>query len=258
MIILGMTGPISHGKTTFADALEELEPKTIHLESSLVVARVANAMHAALERVPDPYDIDQLNNWLKHLPTILLDTVHTKATYEQLRLDQASIEQHPVEYQKLIMHVEQLRKDPGLARQAITKDNKETYRPFLQWLGGYLVQNVDSGIWFNEIVRMIYDAESTGVNLCLVGGLRYPNDAAAIRHAGGQIIKVYRPGHLQNDMLDPTERERDNIPVDCTIMSNGTKEDVKACAARILQDIRENRLSTLYQTKQESLGQPQQ
>jgi len=254
MILLGMTGPISHGKTTFARALEDLEPKSIHLESSLVIARVANAMHAALERVPDPYDIEQLNNWLKCLPPILLETVHSSCTYEQLRLNQANIEQHPIEYQKLIMHVELLRKDPGLARQAITIDNKETYRPFLQWLGGYLVQQIDPGIWFNEIIRLVYDAQSTGCRLCIVGGLRFPNDATSIRHAGGQIVKVYRPGHLQNDMLDPTERERDNIPVDCTIMSNGSVEDVKACAARVLDDIRHNRLSTLYQTKQESDG----
>lgn len=252
MILLGMTGPISHGKTTFASALEELEPKTIHLEASIVIARVANSMHAVLEQVPDPYDIEDLNSWLKHLPGILLETVHTKCTFEQIRLDQASIEQHPIEYQKLIMHVETLRKDPGLARQAITIDNKETYRPFLQWLGGYLVQKVDPGIWFNEIIRMVYDAQTTGVHLCIVGGLRYPSDASAIRHAGGQIIKVYRPGHLQNDMLDPTERERDDIPVDCTIMSNGTVADVKACAARVLDDIRHNRLSSLYQTKDES------
>lgn len=252
MILLGMTGPISHGKTTFARALEELEPKTIHLESSIVIARVANGMHAALEHVPDPYDIEELNDWLRCLPAILLEMVHAKCTFEQIRLDQASIEQHPIEYQKLIMHVETLRKDPGLARQVITIENKETYRPFLQWLGGYLVEKVDPGIWFNEIIRLVYDAQTTGVNLCIVGGLRYPNDAAAIRHAGGQIIKVYRPGHLQNDMLDPTERERDNIPVDCTIMSNGSVEDVKACAARVLEDIRNNRLSTLYQTKQES------
>ena len=251
MILLGMTGPISHGKTTFARALEDLEPKSIHLESSLVIARVANAMHAALEKVTDPYDLEELNNWLRSLPAILLETVHANATYEQLRLDQASIEQHPIEYQKLLMHVERLRKDPGLARQAITIDNKETYRPFLQWLGGYLVQKVDPGIWFDEIIRLVYDAESTGVNLCIVGGLRYPNDAAAIRHAGGQILKVYRPGHLQNDMLDPTERERDDIPVDCTIMSNGSLEDLQSCAAHVLEDMRNNRLSSLYQTKQE-------
>jgi hypothetical protein len=252
MIIIGMTGPISHGKSTFANALHDLEPKTVHLEFSIVVARVANSLHAVLTKVPDPYDVQQLNDWLKSLPAILLETVHTHANYEQVRLDPVLIDQHPVEYQKLIMHVENLRHHPELARQVITLENKETYRPFLQWLGGYLVERIDPGIWHREIVRMTYEAQSAGTALCIIGGLRYPDDAAAIRNVGGIIIKVYRPGHLQNDMLDPTERERDNIPVDCTVMSNGTVDDVKKCAAKVLDDIKNNRLASLYQTAQAS------
>lgn len=248
MLLLGMTGPISHGKTTFAAALSELEPLTIHLESSLVIAQVANAMHAILTKVPDPYDIESLNDWIKRMPPILEETVHVKVPYERLRLDQAQVEQHPVEYQKLIMHVENLRRNPKLARQAITIENKENYRPFLQWLGGYLVQKVDAGIWYNQIVRLVKDAETTGCKLCIIGGLRFPTDAAILRNAGGIIVKVYRPGHLQNDMLDPTERERDNIPVDSTIMSNGTLEDVKRCAAVFLKDLREGELKLTYQT----------
>lgn len=243
-----MTGPISHGKTTFAAALAELEPLTIHLESSLVIAQVANAMHAALTKVPDPNDIDSLNEWLKYLPNILQETVHVKTTYEKLKLDQISVEQHPIEYQKLIMHVENLRRNPTMARQAITVDNKENYRPFLQWIGGYLVQKIDAGIWYNQIVRLVKDAGTTGCQLCIVGGLRYPTDAAILRNAGGIIVKVYRPGHLQNDMLDPTERERDNIPVDCVIMSNGTLEDLKRCAVIFLKDLQAGQLKPSYQT----------
>lgn len=51
-------------------------------------------------------------------------------------------------------------------------------------------------------------------------------------------------------MLDPTERERDNINVDSTVMSNGTVADVKWCARQILDDIKHNRLQVLYQTSQ--------
>lgn len=243
-----MTGPISHGKTTFASALADIEPLTIHLESSLVIAQVANRMHFVLAKIPDPYDINSLNDWIKQLPPILEETVHIQTSYDRLKLIQEQVEQHPIEYQKLIMHVENLRRNPHLARQTITIDNKETYRPFLQWIGGYLVQKIDAGIWYNQIVRLVKDAETTGCNLCIVGGLRYPTDAAILRNAGGIIVKVYRPGHLQNDMLDPTERERDNIPVDATIMSNGTVEDVKRCAAVFLRDAREGNLKQLYQT----------
>ncbi len=252
MILLGMTGPIGHGKTTFANAIMELEPHTIHLESSLVIARVANGLHASLRQIPDAHNIDSLNSWLHGLPDILRETVHAETTYEQIKLDPLKIQQHPIEYQKLIMHVENLRRDPGLTKQAITIENKETYRPLLQWLGGYLAKKVDPEIWFREIVRMVHDAATTGCKICIVGGLRFPSDAQAIREAGGKIIKVYRPGYLQNDMLDPTERERDNIKVDTTVMSNGTVENVKQCAKQIIEDITNEKLDVLYQTSKPS------
>lgn len=248
MILLGMTGPIGHGKSTFAKAIAELEPITVHLESSLVIAEIANAMHAVLHDIPDPYDVQSLNTWLRSLPAILLERMGVHCSYEQIQLDQVQIEQHPIEYQKLILHVENLRRNPSLAKQHITRENKESYRPFLQWLGGYLVQKINQTIWFDEILKRIYKAQTNGCKLCIVGGLRYPSDAAAIHSAGGIVIKVYRPGHLQNDMLDPTERERDNIPVDCMIMSNGTIDDVSRTAEIVLNDIKNNCLASLYQT----------
>ncbi len=250
MIIIGLTGPIGHGKSTFANALKKLEPSSVHLETSLVVADVANAMHGVLTDIPDPYDVVGLNTWLRSLPAILLEHLQVHCTFEQIQLDQAAIEQHPVEYQKLIMHVENLKRNPQLAKQQISHYNKETYRPFLQWLGGYLVQRVSQTIWFDQIIRQIHSAGTKGYKLCIVGGLRFPSDETAIRSAGGIIMKVYRPTHLQNDMLDPTERERDNIKADCTIMSNGTFEDVNRCAAQILKDLRQNGLENLYQTAQ--------
>ncbi len=249
MIILGMTGPIGHGKTTFADALAELVPSTIHFESSLIIAEVVNDLHSKLKTIPDPYDVSALNDWLSVLPGILKENLQVDCTFERIKLHSHEIERHPIEYQKLIMHVENLQRNPELVRQKITRENKENFRPMLQWLGGYLVQHIDAGLWYKEIVRRLRKAESAGTDLAIVGGLRFPTDAKLLRDAGAIIIKVYRPGHLQNDMLDPTERERENIKVDCTLMSDGSIEDVKRFAARFLDDIHQNKLERLYHTK---------
>ncbi len=99
-----------------------------------------------------------------------------------------------------------------------------------------------------KIVRRIRQAAAAGCQLCIVGGLRYPTDAAILRGAGSLIIKVYRPGHLQSDMLDPTERERQNIQVDCTIMSNGTVADMRQFVTRFYADLKAGHLEKDYHT----------
>jgi hypothetical protein len=248
MIVLGFTGPIGHGKSTFSSALHKLEPSYIHLESSMIIAEVADAMHAVLETVPDRDDIESINNWLKALPAILLQKFGVKCTFDQIKLDPERVERHPVEYEKLFLHIDTLAHDPNLLRQKITSENKETYRAFLQWLGGYLVRSVDRGIWYNEIVRRVKEAAQKGIKLCTVGGLRYPNDANILKQTGATIIKVYRPGHLQYDAMDPTERERDNIKVDVTVISDAGIAEVANCAQCFMQDLKEDHLKTTYYT----------
>lgn len=248
MVILGITGPIGHGKSSFADTLLKLEPNSLHFESSQIIIEVANAMHKALTDIPDPYNVAALNNWLHCLPPILAEVVHVEVVFSQIELQQPIIEQHPIEYQKLILHVENLLRNPALMQQPITGENKEAYRPLLQWLGGYLVQKIDPGIWYNEVVRRIHAASTAGARLCVVGGLRFPSDAAILRANGALIVSLSRPGHLQSDSLDPTERERQNIKVDCTILNNGSLADLQIFASRFLTDLANKHIEKTYHT----------
>lgn len=248
MILIGFTGPIGHGKSTFAHELQKLEPSYAHFESSMIIAEVADAMHAALAQIPERDDIESINNWLRMLPAILLQKFGVKCDFQQIKLDPERVIRHPVEYEKLFLHIDNLTHDPSLLQQKITLENKESYRAFLQWLGGYLVRFVQPGIWYTEIVKRVQSASRNGIKLCTVGGLRYPNDATILKAAGGIVVKVYRPGHLQYDTLDPTERERNNINVDVTIVSDAGIEEVAKCAKVFLADLLAKSLKQKYYT----------
>lgn len=248
MILVGFTGPIGHGKSTFAEALHSLEPSYAHFESSMIIAEIADSLHASLEKIPERDDIESINNWLRMLPVVLLQKMGVKCDFEQIRLDPERVIRHPIEYEKLFLHIDNLAHNPKLKEQKITLENKEAYRAFLQWLGGYLVRFVQPGIWYNEVVKRVKKSAREGVKLCTVGGLRYPNDATILRAAGGIVVKVYRPGHLQYDVLDPTERERDNIDADVTVVSDAGIEEVTHCAKIFMDDLQAKTLKPKYYT----------
>src|SRR5258708_35403396 len=105
MIVIGMTGPIGHGKSTFADSILQIETTAKRLESSMVVAEVANSLHASTSTIPEKDNIDAINVWLRPLPSILLETVHTKASFDQIQLKLDDIQSHPIEYEKLMLHL---------------------------------------------------------------------------------------------------------------------------------------------------------
>lgn len=243
-----MTGPIDHGKTTFADAIAAHEPTAKQFESYKIIAEVAEAWHATLIAPPDPTDVDAINQWLRQLPGVVLHVTHTPCRFEDVTLDAEDINYHPVEYQKLMLHLQNIKHDFELTKQTITDTNKETFRPILQWLGGYLVQNVDPGIWWNEMVRRIKAEEANGCKLAIAAALRYPADAAIMREAGAKIINVYRPGHLENDLLDPTERERATIKADYTVINDGTLEQLNKLGEIFYNNLEAGQLQPEYHT----------
>lgn len=250
MILLGITGPIGHGKSTLADDLTATEPSSLHLESSRLISKVADKLHAATATIPDPDSIDSLNEWIGHLSGILKEVVHLDCSEELIHIDKSHLKNRPEEYEKLLVHVRALQADPTLREQTINPENKETYRPLLQWLGGYLAKKVDSGIWYNELVRQAQQAGAKGTKLVVIGGVRYPIEANIIREAGGSVVKIYRPDFEQADLLDPTERERDNIQVDSTIINDGSLEQLRQCAGILLEDVRNKQLQGRYQVKE--------
>ena len=64
----------------------------------------------------------------------------------------------------------------------------------------------------------------------------------AIGHGKTTLAEAF----LKADIQDPTERERELVEPDSTIINNGTVEDLYVRAATVLTDLRAERLAPEY------------
>lgn len=246
MTIIGITGGIGHGKSTFAEALAQAEPNSRHLESFVLIAEVVEAWNAQTTAPPNPHDLKQVNNWLQLLPPILQQIVHVNVDPAALQLDLAGITAQPELYDKLFTHLQSLHDNVGLLRENITPSSKPRFRPILQWVGGYMVNKVDPGIWYNELMRRAEQAKAEGVQLCTLTGVRFPKEAEIIHKAGGYIVHIHRPLVGEQDRSDPTERERFRIQPDVTIINDAGLTELVTIAHRMYADMLLGRLKQRY------------
>jgi len=248
MVIIGITGGIGHGKSTMAEAFGRVEPRSRHLESFTVIAEIVNAWHRQTRAVPNPHKLDQVNYWVQLLPNILAQTVHEQVNPASLQFSLKDVAAQPEFYEKLFTHLQTLQKRPDLLTGQLSEINKAEYRPILQWLGGYLVARIDSGIWYKEVMRRAAQAATEGVQLCTIGGLRYPSDAAIVRAGGGYILLIHRPLMNEQDLTDPTERDRYKIQPDITVVNDAGIPELVTCAQSIYTDIKLGKLQVRYVT----------
>jgi hypothetical protein len=238
MVIIGICGGIGHGKTTLAEAFGRIEPQSVHLESFEVIAEVIDAWLMRSPSLPSPHDLNAVNAWVQLLPDILAQVVHVTTRPEVLAFGPNDIAAHAEFYEKLLIFLESVQKNPALLNTRISATNKAQFRPLLQWLGGYLVMMVDPGIWYKELMRRTAAAEKQGIRLCTIGGVRYLTDAELVRRGGGFIVSVRRPLLGDLEMSDPTERERKKIRVDITVVNDAGLKELARCARQIYADIR--------------------
>lgn len=246
MIIVGISGGIGHGKSTVARYLAANARTSRHWEAGDLVTEVANALRHERPDHPSPDTIAGINAWLTNLADITTALMHVPADFAQLALTEEQLHAHPENYSKLFEYLADMQARPQLQTEEITADSKQTFRPLLQWLGGYLVKTVDEGIWFNELVRRIRQNAASGLELATVGGVRFPGDAARLRHAGAFVFEVRRPGAEEADAQDITERERRNILVDACVVNDGTLEQLKRCATLVYRDLQRRSLQPSY------------
>lgn len=235
MQIIGITGAIDHGKTSLAESLAQIEPNSIQLESGQLLIELANQWQAKAGIVPKASDLPAINGWVSKLSPHVISVLNVNCQPEQLQIQSESVAKEPLKYAKLFSYLGAVGQRPELAKQPINTANKPSYRPLLQWLGGFLVERVNDEVLYNELVRRAQD--SPGIELCTIGSLRYPSDANVIRKARGTIINVVRPSVKEADSQDPTEALRHNIVADITVVNNGSLEDLLLVTQQMYADL---------------------
>lgn len=248
MIIAGLTGGIGHGKTTFATLLAAKARSAHHFESWELIAEVATALRSEGNPHPSSNDTAAVNEWLFSLPDIVSLHTHQAVKGIRLRITPERLAAHPEHYTKLFEYLRHMHAQPALQTIDITVDNKEQFRSLLQWLGGYLVATIGSGIWYDEIVRRIALLRASGCELVTVGGVRYPADAERLRNAGGVIIEIERPDQPHLDAQDLTERERKAIKPDSVVMNNASIALLSRTAETVYADMSRRQLQIAYTT----------
>lgn len=249
MITIGITGPIGHGKSTFAKTLLEREKQSVHVESSMIISDVANQWLDLLpeELIANPYDLKLLNLWLAALAEVVSSQLRL-VDYKDLEITEQDLKKQPEVYERLFMFVDLIKQGMIKRGTSITEENKDRYRSLLQWLGGYLVRNVHKEIWYGKIEEDIKEAESSGKKLFIAGGVRFPSDANVLRRSNGIIVQVMRKGLIARDSGEFTEASRNKIHIDCNIISDSDVEALVEASNTIYDDILRNNLLSEYRT----------
>jgi len=241
MILVGISGAIDHGKTTLAEFLVDAAPSASHFESSEIIMEVANALRAS-SASPSAEDMTAITAWLQALPQILADCVHVNIRFSDLQITPEGL-QSGYEFATLIAYLRLMELQPELLEKPINSSNKDDFRPLLQWLGGYIAKKISGRLWYNEIIRR---GKASGAELVVSGGVRFPEDAACLRNAGGIIISINRPSMNIPMSDDVTERERTEIIPDVTVINDGSLQALKLVAKEVYDDIAAGHAKPMY------------
>ena len=246
--ILGITGAIGSGKSTLASLLTELESSHASYETSQLVGEVAEDFNRSLsgelafETTTDTVEL--VNQALIWFVESISEKLHQEVTWNQLAITKHQIAAHPELFEKMFTYVDAAKQNPKLLDLRITADTKGDYRPLLQWLGGYLVARISDTVWYDELFRRI-DLHDSDKSLVVIGGVRYPSDAACIREHNGLIVGIERPMH-EADTTDITERERSGIKPDIIVANNGSIAELQHTAEQLWFDLGAGKMQSRY------------
>ncbi|PID32423.1 hypothetical protein CR970_00675 [Candidatus Saccharibacteria bacterium] len=246
MNIVGLTGAIGHGKSAIANALQHYDSQALHLETNMPIMELANALQNDLISMQVSSSPEFVASWLCNLPIHIDRYMHDTVLPEDVCPTIQDLRENTDQHQKLFTYLETMQANPDLVGATIDADNKETYRPLLQWIGGYMIRRLGLLVWVGEIMERVRDYQANGGTLAIIGGLRSQPEANLVRDAGGVVVYVRRPDTPERDTSDATEVTRKAITHDAMVINNGTLQQLDACALQLLQDIRAGKVQATY------------
>jgi hypothetical protein len=119
-------------------------------------------------------------------------------------------------------------------------------RRILQHLGD-AVRLLDPGFWVRAAMARVAELQATEMMMSFGGtviretrglpvvitDVRYPNEAEAIREAGGTLVRILRPGADSADDAHSSEHALDDCPVDVITNNTGGLDELFAQADRL-------------------------
>lgn len=103
----------------------------------------------------------------------------------------------------------------------------------------------DLGMWARDwygpdhwVRLLLHNVERAGVTLVVVPDVRFPNEAEAIRAAGGMVVRIDRPGSILagTEAAHPSEAGIPDELVDEVFLNDGSRSDLRAFALDIAEE----------------------
>lgn len=114
------------------------------------------------------------------------------------------------------------------------KDFVPGVRRTLQNLG-WAVRSLDETFWVRAGLRVAQDLRDDGFPV-VVTDVRFPNEADAIKDAGGALVRITRPGVNDGD-THPSETALDDYEIADVILNDGTLDDLYAQARSLAEGV---------------------
>lgn len=126
------------------------------------------------------------------------------------------------------------------------KSGKMTVREVMQVVGTELGRETwGDKMWISALhsrIQRIFDETPDGPCVALVTDVRFDNEVVGIRDMGGLVWRVQGPqriGETSKDDVHASERQRDDIECDATIVNEEgtTEDDILEQVAELLKDV---------------------